>query len=200
MSAPIKVRVVLIGHYAGQTVKLNKFEFFQGKLDLVGPPTDVAMDLQFLERSYQAYPEGHPALVGLSTAAAQINQENGDGLGDLQTNQESDPAATLSGNSESDGTGSEAGGAAPNGGESTGSEAGQTGGVSNGDGQPAELNQRLLKAVHSLDPENDAHWTAAGQPAIQALQGLYGSTGFTRADVEGVAPGFNREAARGPKE
>jgi len=195
MSQHIKVRVILIGFYAGKTIKLNKFEFFNGQLDLVGPAPDVAMDLQFLENNYQAYPVGHPKLSA-PTAAAQFNQENGDGFSNLQTNQESDKQSPVSGDSESNGAGTEAGGAAPDGGESTGAQTGQTGGVPTGDGQSPELNERLLKAVKGLDPENDTHWTAAGQPAIQALQGLYGSTGFTRADVEGVAPGFNREAAK----
>lgn len=60
----------------------------------------------------------------------------------------------------------------------------------------ADFGGRLRKAINDLDPDDDAHWTAEGKPAIAAVTSLYGSTGVTRADVEAAAPGFNRTAAQ----
>lgn len=68
------------------------------------------------------------------------------------------------------------------------------GGDANKDPAP-EVNQKLLEAVHALDPENDEHWTKNGSPAMAAVEGFYGSADITRGDIDTVAPGYNREAA-----
>lgn len=70
--------------------------------------------------------------------------------------------------------------------------------------QPNKLqalgNERLATALGQLDPENDEHWTKIGKPAMAALEQFYGSTDFTRADVEAAIPDFDREAARAAKQ
>lgn len=57
-------------------------------------------------------------------------------------------------------------------------------------------NNKLLEAVKKLDPENDEHWTKIGKPAVEAVEKFYGSTDIARKDIEGAAPGYDREAAR----
>jgi len=52
----------------------------------------------------------------------------------------------------------------------------------------------LVQAVRKLDPANDEHWTTSGQPAMKAVEALFGKN-VTRAAVEEVAPGYDREAA-----
>ena len=65
-----------------------------------------------------------------------------------------------------------------------------------GDPPPAEINAKLQRAVMGLDPADDAAWTKDGKPAINAVTAAYGATDVTRADVEAVAPGFNRDKAK----
>lgn len=65
------------------------------------------------------------------------------------------------------------------------------------DGDKPKPNEKLRKAIRSLDSKNDAHWTASGQPAIAAVAEFYGSTDFTRADVTAAyGPEYTREAAK----
>lgn len=63
-----------------------------------------------------------------------------------------------------------------------------------------EVNEKLLAAVMKLDPANDEHWTQGGDPAISAIEVLYGSAGVKRADIKAVAPGFTREVAKAQAE
>ena len=58
----------------------------------------------------------------------------------------------------------------------------------------------LVEAVRALDPANDDHWTKSGQPAMKAVEALVGSDSVTRDEVEAVAPGFDREAAKAAAE
>lgn len=58
-------------------------------------------------------------------------------------------------------------------------------------------NEKLRKAIRSLDSSNDAHWTRDGKPAMAAVGEFYGATDFTRADVDAAyGPQYNREAAK----
>jgi len=52
----------------------------------------------------------------------------------------------------------------------------------------------LLAAINLLDPTNDDHWTQSGAPAIAAIEEIYGND-TTRAEVNEVAPGYDRDAA-----
>ena len=82
-----------------------------------------------------------------------------------------------------------------------GAETGSAGSVPDGDGREdsrddwnKENDNRLLKAVKSLDPKNDEHWTSHGTPAVAAVEQAFGKAGVKRADVERVAPGYTRPA------
>ena len=52
----------------------------------------------------------------------------------------------------------------------------------------------LLAAINLLDPTNDDHWTQSGAPAIAAIEEIYGND-TTRAEVNEVAPDYDRDAA-----
>jgi len=194
MSTIIQTTFVLTGALAGRTIRLGSqpYAFEKGRLTITAPPEEVALHARFLERNWQAYPEGHPAL-----------KEVPDGQRDLQEGSQPDGQQPVHGDVQPNGGGTEASDAAPVSGGGVEAEAGQAGGVPDGDGQPAVLtdpvkepNTKLQKAVLGLDPADDTHWTKDGKPAMTAVEKLYGSAGITRADVEAVAPGHTREKAK----
>ena len=59
--------------------------------------------------------------------------------------------------------------------------------------------QEILAAVQLLDPEKDEHWTSAGLPAMSSLQEILEDERVTRADVERIAPKYDREVAEKPE-
>lgn len=190
----VQTTFVLTGPLAGQTINLGSlpYRFAEGRTTLIAPVEEMPLHAQFLERNWQAYPEGHPAL-----------KEVPDGQRDLQEGSQPDGQQPVHSDVQPNGGGTEAGDAAPVSGGGVEAEAGQAGGVPDGDGQPAvltdpvkELNTKLQKAVLGLDPADDTHWTKDGKPAMTAVEKLYGSAGITRADVEAVAPGHTREKAK----
>lgn len=198
MSTIIQTTFVLTGPLAGRTIRLGSqpYPFDKGRLTITAPAEEVALHARFLERNWQAYPEGHPAL-----------KEVPDGQRDLQEGSQPDGQQPVHSDVQPNGGGTEAGDAAPVSGGGVEAEAGQAGGVPDGDGQPAvltdpakeptvELNTKLQKAVLGLDPADDTHWTKDGKPAMTAVEKLYGSAGITRADVEAVAPGHTRDKAK----
>ena len=203
MSTIIQTTFVLTGALAGRTIRLGSqpYAFEKGRLTITAPAEEVALHARFLERNWQAYPEGHPAL-----------KEVPDGQRDLQEGsqpdgQQPDGQQPVHSDVQPNGGGTEAGDAAPVSGGGVEAEAGQAGGVPDGDGQPAvltdpvkeptvELNTKLQKAVLGLDPADDTHWTKDGKPAMTAVEKLYGSAGITRADVEAGAPGHTRDKAK----
>lgn len=60
------------------------------------------------------------------------------------------------------------------------------------DPNPELLQDEIRKAIGLLDHDNDAHWTAAGFPAIKALEERIKRKGLTRDLVMKAAPGFTR--------
>lgn len=194
MSTTVQTTFVLTGALAGRTIRLGSqpYVFQEGRLTITAPAEEVALHARFLERNWQAYPEGHPAL-----------KEVPDGQRDLQEGSQPDGQQPVHGDVQPNGGGTEAGDAAPVSGGGVEAEAGQAGSVPGRDGQqaqlnppPPEVNTKLQKAVQSLDPADDSHWTKDGKPAMTAVEKLYGSAAITRADVEAVAPGWTREKAK----
>jgi len=184
MSSVIQTTFVLTGALAGKNINLGSqgYPFREGKLTINATPEETALHARFLQRNWQAYPKGHPKLE-------EVIQ---DGQRDIPPDHQQDEQPPVQGGSESEGEGTEAGVAQDEGTATTEPETGDAGTVSNGDGQPEELNAKLLKAVQSLDPKDDSHWTKDGKPAMTAVEKLYGAADVTRADVEAVAPGFTR--------
>jgi hypothetical protein len=58
-----------------------------------------------------------------------------------------------------------------------------------------KTNEEILEAVRSLDPQNDEHWTADGQPRLDAVENKLGGD-VSRKDVTNAAPDFTRTVAR----
>lgn len=58
-----------------------------------------------------------------------------------------------------------------------------------------ETTSAVKAAVDALDPNDDGHWTAQGLPSIEAVADLAGEK-VTRAQIDAVAPGYNRAAAK----
>ena len=54
---------------------------------------------------------------------------------------------------------------------------------------------RIRGALEKLDPDNDDHWTKAGDPAMDAVEEILGDKSITRDDVKAADPGFNRTLA-----
>ncbi len=198
MSTIIQTTFVLTGPLAGRTIRLGSqpYPFDNGRLTITAPAEEVALHARFLERNWQAYPEGHPAL-----------KEVFNGQRDLQEGHQPDGQPPVHGDVQPNGGWTEAGQQGPDKGTGAAENtSGGSGSVPSGDGQPegvrepvAEVNTKLQRAVLGLDPADDAHWTKDGKPAMTAVEKLYGATDITRADVEAVAPGFNREQAKGGK-
>lgn len=185
MSSVIQTTFVLTGPHAGKSINLGSqgYPFREGKLTMNATPEETALHARFLQRNWQAYPEGHPKLE-------EVIQ---DGQRDIPPDIQQDEQPPVQGGSESEGEGTDAGVAEDEGTGATETETGEAGTVPAGDGQPEELiNAKLLKAVHSLDPKDDSHWTKDGKPAMTAVEKLYGAADVTRADVEAVAPGYTR--------
>lgn len=180
----VKTTFVLTGPLAGQTVNLGSlpYRFAEGRTTLIAPVEEMPLHAQFLERNWQAYPEGHEAL-----------KETNDGQRDFQPNPAGD-ASNLQPNGEGTAPGDDSDAGQGDAGAATVNEAG--GLVAEGNGQAPELNEKLRKAVLALDPADDSHWTKDGKPAMTAVEKLYGSSGLTRADVDAAAQGFNREKAK----
>ncbi len=59
------MRFILSGPLRGRTIKLGSqgYQFVNGELTVQASPQDVALYARQLERNWQAYPEGHPALL-----------------------------------------------------------------------------------------------------------------------------------------
>ena len=58
----IQRTLILAGHFADQTIKLGRHQFVDGRLNLDGPKADVDGITRYLNRCYQAWPEGSPEL------------------------------------------------------------------------------------------------------------------------------------------
>ena len=214
---------VLAGAHHGKTIRLGKFDFVNGRCRLVGTEEDVKAWGKSIEVNWQGYPEGDPRIAEVnSTSVAIISPPPGDFEPMVAPN----PLASDStppdegasdgqrdvqeGGSEPDGQGNVQSDVQPEGqgtstgvasdvqpGDGDGEAREETAAGPHGDGQPAQLNQKLLKAVMSLDHANNDHWTREGKPSMSALEKLYGASDITRAQVDAVAPGYRRQAQQG---
>lgn len=215
MSDIVKVTLCLGGRLAGKNAKLNGYFFEKGRLTIEGGRDQVESLSKYFERSYQAYPEGHPRLAELAEACAAADKvaaaerEVPSGEPDLQESAEPGQAATpAAGEVQPDGGGTpEVPG--DDGAGATGDPGGSESDVPDGDGHtdprlPVEEEEpehaRHRGAVAALNPEDDTHWTEDGLPAIEAVAELLGDGSATRETIEGVAAGFTREHALVPVE
>ncbi|NQW01676.1 MAG: hypothetical protein HQ483_18375 [Rhodospirillales bacterium] len=61
--------------------------------------------------------------------------------------------------------------------------------------QPGSLDQAIVRAVNSLDPANDHHWTAAGLPAMKPIAEIVGSATVRRVHIARLFPDLSRPSA-----
>lgn len=182
-------KIILCGPYAGLTGSLREFSFVNGELTITGQKEEVDLVGQFIERNWQGYFEGDPRIEEFQNGQRELQAGGGNAPGQ-------DPVhGNLQPNLEGAGTGS-----AGDGSVAGDASAGNAGGEAGGDGSASglkdpELNEKLQRAVFSLDPKNDEHWTQDGKPALIAVEKAYGATGVRRADVAAVAPEFTRAVA-----
>ena len=205
MTSMMRYNFVLFGPLKGHTKEINGHQFIDGECEIIGKYEHVGFTAQYLSK-YQAYAEGSIDYKEALAKEVEDGLTNGD-----EKNTESGITEEISDStnqgrrsaSESDSTDSE---------ESTSTEDGDRGADTNGDGHedtrlPIEqeeenngelipdTNIKLTKAINSLDPENDDHWTKAGLPKLDAVELAYGRAGVTRADVEEISSGFTRDLA-----
>ncbi|QEA09740.1 hypothetical protein PQC31_gp19 [Pseudomonas phage Iggy] len=57
------------------------------------------------------------------------------------------------------------------------------------------MTEKLKDALSKLDPENNAHWTQTGEPALAIVNAFSGAK-YTREDVVRADPEFSRDKAR----
>lgn len=62
------------------------------------------------------------------------------------------------------------------------------------DPKPAAEPSDIASAISLLDPKDDAHWTEAGLPAVDAVKAIVGRN-VTRSEINDAAPDFMRPAA-----
>lgn len=212
MTSIMEQEVVLAGPYTGRTMRINGHQFTDGVCFLALRPEVMSTCLAGLAR-YQAYPVGSRALKDAQRHwAAHSGQEMPpDGKCDPEESPEQGPAEPVHGDVQQ--TGSRAAApAAAGGGPDADPTAGQEGVRASGNGQTdprvpdeqetggaeatVEPNEKISRILLALDPEDDAHWTKGGLPAVLAVEDALGETGFNRRDLDAAMPGWNRDKAR----
>lgn len=59
------------------------------------------------------------------------------------------------------------------------------------------MKQKIIEALGKLDPSNDNHWTAEGQPRLDTMKMLMADGSLTRAMIDEHVPGYTRALAAG---
>lgn len=174
----------LVGHFAGRTVKFGDIQFTDGVLRAELTPEQH----ELLARHISQW--GAKEYDGKCNVQADGSGEVGSSLGP------EGEGATPSGQA-ADSSQPAGGGAVdpPN----SGTNPPPQGVVPQGDRQEEGMTdpgqQKLLRAVMSLDHGVDADWTKGGKPALPAVERALGYGGVTRAQVEAVCPGLVRRRA-----
>lgn len=212
MASTVEMKMVLTGPRAGNTENVNGHVFVNGECTIIGQDEQLVNFIRFMS-TYGAYPEGSQEYTDADEAYKKLIGES-DGISDTKEKKGRGKRKDVSGNVQSSGKGpakKEAVGAT----EDAGAKAGAKEEPSDGSGhehtgnetkpetearaEAPVVNNKLLKAIYSLDPENEDHWVKTGKhvgkPKVSVIEDAYGAAGVTRSDVEEVAPEYDREAA-----
>lgn len=188
------LKYVIVGPEAGKTVNKAKgeYRFVNGVLSIEVREDQISKYnglTRLLARSYNAHPEGSRAL-DRALADWESNPANKKGNKDAvrSAGKNSKGQAGVVADSNKGSAG------AKDGTEGHEAETGDESGTGDGEGD-VSTPMTLEKALDSLDPENDDHWTKNGLPNLKTLIELTGST-VNRADIEAVVTGFTRDVAR----
>jgi hypothetical protein len=211
MAQAIQQEVVLFGHYADKTMVINGHLFHNGACAMLVQPENLGFLINYFQK-YNGHFKGTPGYDEAVKA-----KERADGIR-AATQPPAEPGIAEAVHSETGQAGS--GTAEAEDVRSVGdahAPGGEASVRSEGDGredtgvpvapeatdsrEPAvPVNLLLRKAVMALDSAVGTHWTAAGLPAMAAVEEALGDTGFTRADVSAAAPEWDREKAAALKE
>lgn len=191
MAEPIVTRFIATGAHADKTLDLGRdpvFHFVDGVCELEASIEDTLRLGRHLEVNWQVFPEGSKALKRVQDEQRRF----------LETSEQSNGQGDLSSNPGSEGPGPEGSQSQHENGEgATDPDEGDAGEETDtGDGPAPQLNEKLARAILSLDPEVDEHWTKDGQPSVSTVCQFYGSEGLTRADIKSTIPGYTRTKAR----
>lgn len=212
MASTVEMKMVLTGPRAGNTENINGHVFVDGECTIIGQDEQLVNFIRFMS-TYGAYPEGSQEHTDADEAYKKLTGES-DGVSDTEEKKRRGKRKDVSGGVQSSGKGSakkETAGST----EDAGAEAGAKEEPSDGAGhehsgdapepeakahaETPVVNNKLLKAIYSLDPENEDHWVKTGKhvgkPKVSVIEEAYGDAGVTRSDVEEVAPEYDREAA-----
>jgi len=226
MANVINVTMVLTGPREGHTENINGHFFDRGVYQLIGQDDKIWACIKFLS-TYGAYPDGSKEYHAACTNYEKIMKEQ-NGLSNIQKNTKSRITEKVLSNVQSGGEGSSeeetvedkstdktdngktgihsAGDRHEDSGFSTEQET-ESGKSDTKESEKSEnpiagipeLNKKLLKAIMSLDAEDDTHWVKTGKnvgkPKINIIEEAYGETGITRVDVESAAPKYDKTAA-----
>lgn len=190
------MKLIMTGHYAGKTVKINGHDFVNGVLEMKGDMKAMDGVINYF-RTFNAFLAGSDELAeaqardalnkgGPTNGAGTILAGEGPDTSGVQANG-SDPIA---------GSGSEPiGDSVPTGSGSSGDgvSGGREGGSTSETVDPQVL--KIQDSLKALDPTADDHWTDAGLPRVDAIATATGIPNVTRKDIEKAIPGWNREAA-----
>ena len=184
------VTLKLHGHFAGKNVILNGVKFREGKVKLHGPTDEVESLMNYLGKSYQAYPEIEVKKYGTDevqtvTQSGGTDQVPSDLLQGGEGSSE-EPTHDLGGDDDFE---PHDNGRIP-GGSGSGDEGDRFEGTAQGKIDPV----KLRKVLESLSPTDDSCWTTLGLAKLDRVCTLYGNEGITRRDVEAVWPDLNRKA------
>lgn len=211
MAQAIQQEVVLFGHYTGVTKVINGHPFVDGACAMMVQPENLGFLINYFLK-YNGHFKGTPGYDEALKA-----KERADGIrAKAQPATEPGVAEAVHGETGPAGSGPAETGSVRSAGHADAPD-GEAGVRPEGDGhedagvpveQEAEgirepavpVNLALRKAVMALDPGADSHWTAAGLPAMAAIEEALGDTGFTREDVNAAAPGWDKEKAAALKD
>jgi hypothetical protein len=211
MSDVRKTTLILVGHYAGRTIKIRNLQFVEGKAEFNANPADAHGLITYYGRCYQAYPEGSQELKD----ALAREQEAQNGERQIQEDGERSEEEPVSGDLQPSWEGSpeeEADAVIPD----VEPEAGPDGRFPSWDRQPdsgspeetaehvglseqpvarPQIDARIEASVRKLNPDNDDHWTTLGLPKISAVYDAHPNNEdiISRKAIERAVGEWNRE-------
>lgn len=190
------MKLILTGHYAGQTILINGNQFVKGELPLKGDLKSMDGLIRYMA-TYNAFLAGSDELAEAQDRDRK-NKENADGADEILDGEGANSGGAPSDDANS-GAASGAGATGASGdGAGNGSEGDGVPGGREGDAAPRSSDPQVLKiidALNSLDPDVSDHWTEAGLPKVAAVEAGSGVVGVTRKDIEAAMPGWNRDKA-----
>lgn len=199
-------RFHLVGPLAGKSIVLNGVPFRDGVHEFRGPSDHADNLAVYLERTYNAHPEGEALDAAHAHYEKLLEEQNAasrpadDTRANVPVRKSQGTAVDQRANGGAE-TGSTGHPSTAQDGPSTAPKVIEQEFIEKGAEPPAlGASEKLMAALKHLDPENDEHWTQMGLPALATLGEFTGMAGIKRADVEAAAPGFTREIALAAKE